>query len=320
MYFVAGSKHLAPGIRAWLRPPTPRSFVRPAGAVYATPIPPARRSDGATDRPGTEAAVDLALKGKRALITGSTAGIGHAIARLLAAEGAAVVLNGRTEPRVADAARAIAQVVPGASVTGVAADLSTAAGCERLIRTVPDVDILVNNAGIFEPKPFEQIPDADWLRFFETNVLSGVRLARHYLPGLRARNWGRIIFVSSESAVQIPVEMIHYGMTKTAQIAVARGLAEAVAGTGITVNSILPGPTRSEGVASFVEQMARARGVSFDAMEREFFATARPSSLLRRFATVDEVAVMAVYLASPLASATNGAAVRVDGGVVRAAL
>jgi NAD(P)-dependent dehydrogenase (short-subunit alcohol dehydrogenase family) len=263
--------------------------------------------------------VDLELERKRALVTGSTAGIGHAIARLLAAEGAAVIVNGRTEARVAEAVRRIAEAVPGAAVSGIAADLSTAEGPRRLVRALPEADILINNAGIFEPKPFEEISDADWLRFFETNVLSGVRLARQYLPGMRARNWGRIIFVSSESAIQIPPEMIHYGMTKAAQIAVARGLAEATAGTGITVNSILPGPTRSEGVGAFVEQMAAARGVSLEALEREFFATARPSSLLKRFATVDEVAVMAVYLASPRASATNGAAVRVDGGVVRAA-
>jgi len=263
--------------------------------------------------------MDLELKGKRALVTGSTAGIGHAIARLLAAEGAAVVVNGRTEARVAEAVRAIAEAVPGAAVSGAAADLATADGPRRLVRALPEADILINNAGIFEPKPFEEIPDADWLRFFETNVMSGVRLARHYLPGMRARNWGRIIFVSSESGIQIPPEMIHYGMTKAAQIAVARGLAEATAASGITVNSMLPGPTRSEGVGLFVEQMAAARGVSTEALEREFFATARPSSLLKRFATVDEVAVMAVYLASPRASATTGAAVRVDGGVVRAA-
>ncbi|HLQ23463.1 MAG TPA: SDR family oxidoreductase [Gemmatimonadales bacterium] len=263
--------------------------------------------------------MNLEIDGKRTLVTGSTAGIGLATARLFAAENAAVVVNGRTEARVAAAVRAIQDAVPGANVGGVAADLGTAAGCAALVEQAREMDILVNNVGIFELKPFEQITDADWLRFFETNVMSGIRLARHYLPGMRARNWGRIIFVSSESGIQIPPEMIHYGMTKAAQIAVARGLAEATAGTGITINSILPGPTRSEGVGAFVEQMAAARGVSPEALEREFFATARPSSLLKRFATVDEVAVMAVYLASPLASATNGAPVRVDGGVVRAA-
>jgi hypothetical protein len=204
-------------------------------------------------------------------------------------------------------------------VTGVAADLATAEGCVQMIAQVPFVDILVNNMGIFEPKPFEQIPDEDWMRFFEANVMSGVRLSRHYLPQMQGRNWGRIIFVSSESAVQIPAEMVHYGMTKTAQVAVARGIAETTAGTGVTVNSVLPGPTKSEGVATFVAQMAEQRGIDFATMEREFFETARPSSLLRRFATVEEVANMIVYLCSPLASATNGAALRVDGGVVRSA-
>ncbi|TAK01539.1 MAG: SDR family oxidoreductase, partial [Candidatus Manganitrophaceae bacterium] len=203
---------------------------------------------------------------------------------------------------------------------GVAADLSTAAGCDSLIEQAPDIDILVNNVGLFEPMPFEKITDADWLRFFETNVLSGVRLSRHYLAGMRARNWGRIVFISSESAVQIPAEMIHYGTTKTAQLAVARGLAETTAGTGITVNSVLPGPTASEGVATFVAQMAKARGVDFQTMEQTFFQTARPSSLLKRFATPDEVAAMIVYICSGPASATNGAALRVDGGVVRSIL
>ncbi|MGE5153152.1 MAG: SDR family NAD(P)-dependent oxidoreductase, partial [Bdellovibrio bacteriovorus] len=190
--------------------------------------------------------------------------------------------------------------------------------CAALIRAVPELDVLVNNVGIFEPKPFEAIGDADWLRFFETNVMSGVRLSRHYLKGMRQHDWGRIVFVSSESGVQIPAEMIHYGMTKTAQLAVARGIAETTAGTGVTVNAVLPGPTRSEGVGTFVEQMARQRGIAFEAMEREFFQTARPSSLLQRFASVEEVANMIVYVCSAGASATNGAALRVDGGVVRA--
>jgi NAD(P)-dependent dehydrogenase (short-subunit alcohol dehydrogenase family) len=203
-------------------------------------------------------------------------------------------------------------------VTGVAADLSTAAGCLALVAQVPDVDILVNNMGIFEPKPFEEIPDADWLRFFETNVLSGIRLARHYLGAMRARDWGRIVFVSSESAVQIPVEMIHYGVTKTAQIAVARGLAESLTGTGVTVNSVLPGPTASEGVGGFVAQLAEGRGVDSATVEREFFATARPSSVIQRFAAPAEVAAMIAYVCSARASATTGAALRVDGGVVRA--
>ncbi len=262
--------------------------------------------------------MDLELRGRRALVTGSTAGIGFATAQALAAEGAAVMVNGRGEDRVASAIRAIRDAVPGAHVGGVAADLGTSAGCELVTREVPWVDVLVNNVGIFEPKQFEGISDADWLRFFETNVLSGVRLSRFYLPEMRARNWGRIVFVSSESAVQIPAEMIHYGMTKTAQLAVARGIAETTVGTGVTVNSVLPGPTASEGVGEFVQRLARSRGIDFKTMEREFFATARPSSLLRRFAKPEEVAAMIVYVCSGRASATNGAALRVDGGVVRA--
>lgn len=261
--------------------------------------------------------MDLELEGKRVLVTGSTAGIGFAAARLFAAEGAAVVVNGRTDERVDDALRRVRDAVPGSDVTGVTADVSTAAGCATIIARVPEADVLVNNVGIFEPKPFEQITDADWLRFFETNVLSGVRLARHYITGMRARRWGRIVFVSSESAIQIPVEMIHYGVTKTAQLAVARGLAETTVGSGVTVNSVLPGPTASEGVGGFVRQLARERGVDLATMEREFFETARPSSLLKRFETPDEVAAMIVYVASGRAAGTNGAALRVDGGVVR---
>lgn len=264
--------------------------------------------------------MDLQISGKRALVTGSTAGIGLAAARLFAAEGARVIVNGRSDGRVAAAVRTIREAFPKADVRGVAADLSTAAGCDSLIEQAPDIDILVNNVGIFEPMPFEKITDADWLRCFETNVLSGVRLSRHYLAGMRTRNWGRIVFISSESAVQIPTEMIHYGTTKTAQLAVARGLAETTAGTGITVNSILPDPTASEGVGTFVAQMAKAQGVDFQTMERAFFQTARPSSLLKRFATTDEVAAMIVYVCSGPASATNGAALRVDGGVVRSIL
>lgn len=264
--------------------------------------------------------MDLGLLGRRALVTGSTAGIGLATARLLAAEGATVLVNGRTEARVEDAIQKVRDFAPGGSVRGFAADLSTAAGCQAVIEHAPNLDILVNNLGIFEPKPFEEIPDADWLRFFETNVLSGIRLSRHYIQGMRERNWGRIVFISSESAVQIPAEMIHYGMTKTAQLAVARGLAETTAGTGVTVNSVLPGPTASEGVGTFVDHMAKARGVDFPTMEREFFSTARPSSLLQRFTTPAEVATMIVFVCSALASATNGAALRVDGGVVRSIL
>ena len=262
--------------------------------------------------------MDLQLRGKRALVTGSTAGIGLAAAIGLFQEGASVVVNGRTPKRVEEAVEKIRGLGGDGEVKGFAADLSTAGGVAELVRQVPEVDILVNNMGIFEPKPFEEIPDADWLRFFETNVMSGVRLTRHYLPGMKARNWGRVVFVSSESGVQIPAEMIHYGMTKTAQIAVARGVAETVAGTGITVNSVLPGPTESEGVATFVADLARQRGVDRSVVESEFFQSARPTSLLKRFATVEEVANMIVYVCSPLSSATNGAALRVDGGVVRA--
>lgn len=264
--------------------------------------------------------MDLQLKGKCALVTGSTAGIGFAAARLLAAEGARVVINGRQQDRVDSAARSIRETISGADVRGIPADLATAQGCSELTAQLPEVDVLVNNVGVFEPKAFEEITDRDWMRFFETNVLSGVRLSRHYLPGMRARNWGRIVFVSSESAVQIPVEMIHYGMTKTAQLAIARGLAETTIGSGVTVNSVLPGPTASEGVSTFVSQMAESRGIDFKTMEREFFSTARPSSLLQRFASPDEVAAMIVYVCSAAASATNGAALRVDGGVVRSIL
>ena len=262
--------------------------------------------------------MDLQLKGKKALVTGSTAGIGFATARVLAAESASVVVNGRTQKRVDAAIAEIRKSHPGADVSGIAADVSNAAGCAKLVQALPMVDVLVNNMGIFEPKPFEQIPDEDWMRFFEANVMSGVRLSRSYLPPMRKQNWGRILFVSSESAVQIPAEMIHYGMTKTAQVAVARGIAETVAGTGITVNSVLAGPTLSEGVEKFVEQMGGAGGTA--AFEKEFFQKVRPTSLLKRFATIDEVAYMIAYLSSPLASATTGAAVRVDGGVVRAIL
>jgi NAD(P)-dependent dehydrogenase (short-subunit alcohol dehydrogenase family) len=264
--------------------------------------------------------MNLQLKGKKALVTGSTAGIGFAIAQGLAAEGASVVVNGRTAKRVEDAIAEIRKSHPAADLSGVAADVSNADGCAKLSAAVKDVDVLINNAGIFEPKPFEEIPDADWLQMFETNVMSGVRLSRHYLAGMKKKNWGRIIFVSSESAVQIPAEMVHYGMSKTAQIAVARGIAEGVAGTGITVNSVLPGPTRSEGVESFLAQMGKKGGVDAATIEAEFFKSVRPSSLLKRFATSEEVAHMIVYLCSPLASATNGAAVRVDGGVVKAIL
>jgi NAD(P)-dependent dehydrogenase (short-subunit alcohol dehydrogenase family) len=264
--------------------------------------------------------VDLKLNGKTALVTGSTAGIGFAIADLLVKEGAHVYVNGRTQERVDAAVAAIpSRTFPGI-VKGVVADFSSAAGADAVIAAVPQVDVLVNNVGIFEPKPFAEIPDADWYRFFEVNVMSGVRLSRYYLAGMRKKNWGRILFISSESAVQIPEEMVHYGMTKTAQVAIARGIAESVAGTGVTVNSILAGPTESEGVGVFVDALAKQQNKSKEQVEKEFFANARPSSLLKRFATVDEVAAMAVYISGEPASATNGAALRVDGGVIRSIL
>jgi len=264
--------------------------------------------------------VDLKLKGKVALVTGSTAGIGFAIARSLALEGAHVYVNGRTQERVDAAVTAIRSYALTKKVNGIVSDFSDSAGANAVIGKLPAVDVLVNNVGIFEPKPFAEIPDEDWYRFFEINVMSGVRLARHYLAGMLKMNWGRILFISSESGVQIPAEMVHYGMTKTAQIAVARGIAESVAGTGVTVNSILAGPTESEGVSGFVEAMARQQSKSKEQVEKEFFEHARPTSLLKRFATVDEVAAMVTYVAGELSSATNGAAQRVDGGVVRAIL
>ncbi|MGA3046163.1 MAG: SDR family NAD(P)-dependent oxidoreductase [Terracidiphilus sp.] len=264
--------------------------------------------------------MDLQLTGKVALVTGSTAGIGLAIAKSLAAEGANVYVNGRTQARVDAAIAAIRPHAGSSHIKGIVADFSSAAGAETVISRLPEVDVLVNNVGIFEPKPFIEIPDADWYRLFEVNVMSGVRLSRHYLSGMLKKNWGRILFISSESAVQIPVEMVHYGMTKTAQVAIARGIAESVAGTGVTVNSILVGPTDSEGVGVFVEAMAKQQNKSKETVEKEFFENARPSSLLKRFVTVDEVASMVTYIASELSSAINGAALRVDGGVVRAIL
>jgi NAD(P)-dependent dehydrogenase (short-subunit alcohol dehydrogenase family) len=261
--------------------------------------------------------MDLDLKGKRALITGSTAGIGFAIAEALAAEGAGVIVNGRTTERVDGAVARLRERFSSAEIEGLAADLGTVEGCGETVKRYPEVDILVNNLGIFEPKQFEQISDEDWLRFFEINVLSGVRLSRHYLPRMKQKNWGRIVFMSSESAVQIPAEMIHYGMTKTAQLAIARGMAELTAGTNVTVNSVLPGPTESEGVGDFVGQLATERKSSRETVEKEFFQHMRPTSLLQRFETPQEIAAVVAFVVSPRASAVNGAALRADGGVVR---
>jgi len=261
--------------------------------------------------------MDLGIQGKTAVVSGSTAGIGLAIATAFAQEGTTVVVNGRTQMRVDQAIQSIQKTVPKASLKGVAADLGTAEGAAILFKAVPQTDILVNNLGIFEPKPFEKIPDEDWKRFFDVNVLSGVRLSRQYLPGMKQKNWGRIIFISSESGVNIPSEMIHYGMTKTAQLAVARGLAETTVGTGVTVNSVLPGPTNSEGVSGFVDDLARTQNKDRAQVEKDFFKTMRPSSLIQRFASTEEVAAMVVYAASAKASATNGAALRVEGGLLR---
>jgi NAD(P)-dependent dehydrogenase (short-subunit alcohol dehydrogenase family) len=264
--------------------------------------------------------MDLQLKGKLALVTGSTAGIGFSIAKSLTAEGARVIVNGRTPARVDQAAADILRENPSAQIETFASDLSRADAAEAAFQRFPDLDILVNNLGVFEPKPFESITDQDWTSTIETNFLSGVRLSRSWLPKMKQAGWGRIIFISSESAVNIPVEMIHYGVTKTMQVALARGLAETTAGTNVTVNSILAGPTRSEGVEGFLENLAQSKGVSTDEIETEFFAKMRPTSLLQRFAATDEVAAMVAFIASPRSSATNGAAIRVEGGLLRSIL
>jgi len=261
--------------------------------------------------------MDLQLNDRLALVSGSTAGIGFAIANGLAREGARVIVNGRTDDRVKTAMERIRSHNAGAKLEGIAVDLGSAAGADEVIRRFPEVDVLVNNLGIFEPKPFEQISDQEWFRFFEVNVMSGVRLSRAYLPLMKKRNWGRIVLISSESGIQIPAEMIHYGVTKTAQIALARGIAETCAGTGVTCNAVLPGPTASEGVNDFVGSLASQGGQTHEQVEKEFFEKARPTSLLKRFATPDEVAAMVVFICSPVSAATNGAALRVDGGVVR---
>jgi NAD(P)-dependent dehydrogenase (short-subunit alcohol dehydrogenase family) len=261
--------------------------------------------------------MNLGLQGKIAVVSGSTAGIGLAIAVALAAEGARVIINGRTEDRVNAALGKIRERVPNADLRGVAADLGSASGVETFLKKAPDADVLINNVGIFDPKPFLEIPDAEWLHFFEVNVLSGVRLTRKYLPGMLKKNWGRVIFISSESAQQPPPEMIHYGMTKTAQVSISRGLAESVAGTGVTVNSVLVGPTESEGVGTFLDSLAKQQSLSKADMEKMFFEKGRPSSLLKRFETPDEVAAVVAFVAGAQGLVINGAAVRADGGVIR---
>jgi NAD(P)-dependent dehydrogenase (short-subunit alcohol dehydrogenase family) len=261
--------------------------------------------------------MDLQLKNKTALVTGSTAGIGYSIAKQLANEGAKVIVNGRTAERV-DAAVAQIKADTGINeVTGVIADFAQPTQIADLIKQVPEVDILINNVAIFEPKAFKDISDEDWLRFYEINVMSGIRLSRAYFDQMLQKNWGRIIFISSESAIQIPEEMIHYGMTKTAQLAIARGLAELTKGTAVTVNSVLPGPTLSEGVGGFIENLAKDQNKTEDEVKKEFFKTMRPTSIIQRFLSTDEIASMVTYLASPLASATNGAAIRAEGGLLK---
>lgn len=261
--------------------------------------------------------MDLKLQGKRALITGSTAGIGFAIAQALASEGAEVIINGRSAERVKQAQQRLQAALPSITVQGVAADLSSAEGIAMLLDALPSVDILVNNLGIFDPKPFEIISDADWQHFFEVNVMSGVRLSRHYLPQMKASNWGRIVFISSESGICPPAEMVHYGMTKSAQLSIARGLAETCVGTAVTVNSVLPGPTKTEGVGEFFAKLAAEANQSLAETEQAFFANARPTSILKRFIEPQEIAALVTYLCSPLSSATNGAALRAEGGIVR---
>ncbi|RZS67111.1 SDR family NAD(P)-dependent oxidoreductase [Pseudobacter ginsenosidimutans] len=261
--------------------------------------------------------MDFQLQGKKALITGSTAGIGFATAALLLQEGAEVVINGRSQERVDKAVEELKAKVPGSKVEGIAADFGKVDEVNALLKQLPEVDILINNVSIFEPKPFTEIPDEDWLRFFEINVMSGVRLSRHYLKPMLAKNWGRIIFISSESAIFIPEEMVHYGMSKTAQLAISRGLAEYTKGSKVTVNAVLPGPTMSEGVGTFMQDLANDQNTNVAEVEKNFFTDARPTSLLQRFTAVEEIANMIVYVASPLSSATNGAALRADGGVVK---
>jgi NAD(P)-dependent dehydrogenase (short-subunit alcohol dehydrogenase family) len=260
--------------------------------------------------------MDLQLTGKTALVSGSTLGIGFAIASTLAREGATVIVNGRTQKRVDEAIARITKDDPGAQLRGAAGDLSTPAGIEAVAKEYPNVDILVNNVGAFEAKPFFDIPDSDWQFMWEMNVMSGVRLSRQYMRGMLSRNWGRIIFISSESGLNLPGEMIHYGVTKTAQLGLSRGLAELTVGTAVTVNAVLPGPTRTEGVEEWLKGLAKQKGVSLAEVEKDFFEKTRPSSLIRRFADPSEVAALVAYVASPLSAVTNGAALRAEGGII----
>lgn len=257
------------------------------------------------------------LKGRKAIVTGSTAGIGRAIAEGLARAGAAVVINGRGEERVSTALQEMRTLFPGADITGFAADLATAEGTTAFVTRASAADILVNNLGTARQKPFPELTDSDWRDMFEINVMSGIRMTRHYLPGMVQRGWGRVVFISSESALAIPKDMIDYGMTKTAQLAVSRGVAESVAETGVTVNAVIPGPTRSEILSGWMKAQAESEGITQQQAEQNFVKTMRPTSLLQRFTTTDEVANMVVYVCSEQASGTTGAALRVDGGVLR---
>lgn len=260
--------------------------------------------------------MNIDLNGRIAIVTGSTEGIGYATAKALAASGAAVIVNGRKPDTVEKAVAALKSLVPGAAVRGVAADLGTADGCAKLVSAEPEADILVNNVGIFGPQDFFETPDGQWQHFFDINVMSGVRLSRAYLPGMAGRKWGRVVFLSSESGLNIPADMIHYGFTKTAYLSISRGLAKRMAGTGVTVNAVLPGPTLSEGVEAMLADEVKRTGQSLEEAGRAFVMKHRPSSIIQRAATPDEVASMIVYACSPQASATTGAALRVDGGVV----
>jgi NAD(P)-dependent dehydrogenase (short-subunit alcohol dehydrogenase family) len=261
--------------------------------------------------------MDLLLNDKKVLVSGSSTGIGFAIAKGFAKEGAKVYVNGRSAEKVTEAISRIMAEMPTAQVSGIVADLSSSQGFDQLVKEIPEVDILVNNIGIYEPVPFFESADEDWLKLFNVNVMSGVRLTRHYMPGMLERNNGRVLFISSESALQVPTEMIHYGMSKTAQLSIANGLAQLTKGTGVTVNSVLPGPTYSEGVERFISDLAEQGKTTIKAVEQEFFAETRPLSLLQRFITPDEVAGAVLYLSSALAAATNGAAIRVDGGILK---
>lgn len=260
--------------------------------------------------------MQIDLSGKQALVTGSTGGIGLAIATGLVKAGASVTLVGRDPARVEAAVASVNQASGRGDASSVVADPGTAPGCQAVIQARPETDILVNNLGIYGARPFFEIDDAAWEEIFEVNVLSGVRLSRHYAQGMQARGWGRIQFISSESALNIPTEMVHYGVSKVALQGVSRGLAKVLAGSGVTVNAILPGPTRTEGAQAMMADLAAERGVPVDQMEALFLAENRPSTLLKRFATPEEVANLSVYAASPQASATTGSTLRVDGGIV----